>query len=188
MKMNKKGFTLMELLIVILIVSVVSVGAIISFGQVDDTAAKKERANQYAEIQRAASLYLDLHDALLKQFVSDQNTMIKLYTLQEEGYISRDLEDPVTTKEIDNSYSVILYVDTHELDGKEVQNVNSCIVDTTANITDDHCGARGEYYKCIANIFGNNENEYINYVKNGSTVTELDKTLACPCECLKKAK
>ena len=180
MKMNKKGFTLMELLIVILIVSVVSVGAIISFGEVDDTAAKKERANQYAEIQRAASLYLDLHDALLKQFVSDKYTMIKIYTLQEEGYISKELEDPVTTKEIDNNYSIVLYVDNDK--------VNSCIVDTTANITDNHCGTSGEYYKCIANNFGYNENKEIKYVKNGSTVTELDKTLACPCECLKKAR
>ena len=70
--MNKKGFTLMELLVVIVIVAVVSVGATISFGTVDDNTAIKERINQFKEIQRSANLYLDLNDqATINQFISD---------------------------------------------------------------------------------------------------------------------
>ena len=37
--MNKKGFTLMELLAVILILAVVSVSSTIAFGNIDDTTA-----------------------------------------------------------------------------------------------------------------------------------------------------
>ena len=49
--MNKKGFTLMELLAVILILAVVSVSSTIAFGNIDDTTAKTELKNKYIDIQ-----------------------------------------------------------------------------------------------------------------------------------------
>ncbi len=202
--MNKKGFTLMELLIVILIVSVVSVGSMISFGNVDDSTAKKERINQYVEIQRAAGLYMDLHDSTLKEFVSRGNegyVLIKLYTLQEEGYIDKNLEDPVTTNELPNNHSVVLYVDNHNNSktGKDVQSVGSCIVDTdldyekSADLAkiDNKCidsngsiydiedqnrnprDSKKNYYACIAN-------------QDGEHSTKDNKY--CNCDCIRIRK
>ena len=50
--MNKKGFTLVELMAVLIIVSVVSVSSIITFGQINKDTSKNELANNYKEIQR----------------------------------------------------------------------------------------------------------------------------------------
>ena len=41
----KNGFTLMELLVVIVIVSVISVSSVLAFGNIDDSTAIKDRIN-----------------------------------------------------------------------------------------------------------------------------------------------
>ena len=170
--MNKKGFTLMELLLVVLIVSIVSVGAVISFTSIDDSTALKERENQNKEIQRSASLYLDLHDSTLKQFINDKYTLIKLYTLQAEGFIDRKLEDPVNKKRINANNSVIIYVKKYynEAEARWVDLVDTCIantdfVDPPANTP---CGSTTDYYRCVANSHGETSN--------------------CDCDCLKKVR
>ena len=128
--MNKKGFTLMELLIVIVIVAVVSVGATVSFSNIDDETAEKELANIYKDIQRAASLYLDLHDSALDQFISDGRVTVKISSLQDENYVEKELVDPITGEDIDTSASVVLYV---KKEGTESKYVGSCIVKFTAS-------------------------------------------------------
>ena len=144
--MNKKGFTLMELLIVIVIIAVVSVAASVSFSNIDDETAGKELANTYKDIQRAASLYLDLHDSALEQFINESRVTIKISTLQEENYVSKDLVNPITGEDIDSSASVVIYI---EKDGNTKKYVNTCIVSFTKDST-----------QCIANSQGDTNCTY----------------------------
>ena len=141
--MNKKGFTLMELLVVILIIGVVGVASTISFSSVDDQTAQTERANMYKDIQRSASLYLDLHSSDLQEFTKSGKVYIKLYKLMEENYISASTEDPVTGDKIDHTYSVVLYVN------KEGENeyVDSCVVTYDLQCV---AGADGKSNTCSA--------------------------------------
>ena len=129
MNKNKKGFTLMELLVVILIVAVVSVSATVSFSNIDDSTKQKELENKYAEIQRAAGLYLDLHNSYLNTFISEKQMYVKLYVLAEENYVSSDLENPVTGDSINPDYYVKLYVPSDN------SKVESCIlsIDSSGN-------------------------------------------------------
>ena len=55
--MNKKGFTLMELLFVIVIVSLISISSVIVFGNIDDETSIKDRISIYKDIQKSALLY-----------------------------------------------------------------------------------------------------------------------------------
>ena len=82
MNKNRKGFTLMELLVVIVIVAVVGVGASISFNNINDSTAQVELENKYMEIQRAATLYLDLHNSSLDTFIENKEMYMKLYVLK----------------------------------------------------------------------------------------------------------
>ena len=140
----KKGFTLIELLVVIVIVAVVSVGATISFSNIDDDTSKKELLNMYKDIQRGAGLYLDLHQAALDQLISEGRVTLKINTLQDENFISRDLTNPINGESIDNTSSVVLYIKTDESSGNEY--VDSCVVNFKGDGTKT----------CIANSNGEN--------------------------------
>ena len=194
--MNKKGFTLMELLVVIVIIAVVSVGAIISFGTIDDSTAVRERENQFIEFQRSGNLYIDLHNSTLKQFVSERYALVGFYTLQEEGYIARSLEDPVTGDEIDASnYAVVLYIDSHTNGTERIDDVTSCIVDIGHNmdgndekvfINSCEPNANPEnYFKCVANQYG--KNEIVVKGSGNNQVLDKAKSNTCTCECLQKS-
>lgn len=188
--MNKKGFTLMELLVVIVIIAVVSVGAIVSFNTIDDTTAEKEKENQFIEFQRSANLYIDLHNSTLRQFVTDRYALIGFYTLQEEGYIPRFVEDPVTGDEVDvSNYAAVLYINNHTNGTERIDDVSGCIVDISKDIDNDvvlaSCGAyanRDQYFKCIANEYGKNE-----VVKKSNGTLDKEKSSTCSCECLQKS-
>ena len=121
MNKNRKGFTLMELLVVIVIVAVVGVGASISFNNINDSTAQVELENKYMEIQRAATLYLDLHNSSLDTFIENKEMYMKLYVLKELNYIN-DMENPVTGDDISSDYFVKTYIPS---DGKKV---DTCIL------------------------------------------------------------
>lgn len=121
--MNKRGFTLIELMAVLIIISVVSVSSIITFGAINKDTSKNELANTYKEIQRSAVLYLDLNDVWLKSFVSEKSIDIKLFELKNWNYISEDIVDSVNNTEISDNYIIKIYVAGT---GKNVY-TNTCI-------------------------------------------------------------
>ncbi len=123
--MNKKGFTLMELLVVISIIAVVGVASIISFGSIKDDTADEELKNKYIEIQRGASLYLDLHTTDQNWFIENKKIDIKLSDLKSENYITSDLSNPVTGGKISEDYYVRLCIKKDDLDDDVVE---SCII------------------------------------------------------------
>ncbi len=150
--MNKKGFTLMELLVVIVIVAVVSVGSTISFGTIDDTSSVKERINLFKDIQRSASLYLDLDEqSTINQFIEDGKLTVPFSILATENYIDKKIEDPVTGDIIADysrnnveiePYYVMLYI---RRDSDNIaQSVSSCII---KKVSGDNPIGR---YECVA--------------------------------------
>ncbi|MBR4177957.1 MAG: BspA family leucine-rich repeat surface protein [Bacilli bacterium] len=133
----KKGFTLMELLVVIAIIAVVSIASTVSFSNIDDATNTKELENKYIEIQRAASLYMDLHSDRLTDFVKDNHAYIPLSILEQEGYLTEDLSDPTGGDDISKNYSVKVVI------GDDLESVETCIV-----------SVKKEGDVCIANKFG----------------------------------
>ena len=133
--MNKRGFTLLELLAVVAIVAVVGVGATLAFNNIESETAEEELSNIYLEIQRAANLYLDLHSSDLEWFMHNKKIYYKLNDLMSENYVDQDLKNPVTKEKINSEYYVEIYIKN---DNNEV---GSCIIDRTNN-------------KCIANDLG----------------------------------
>jgi len=121
----KKGFTLMELLVVITIISVISVSATISFSKIDNDTSTIELEKKYKDIIRAAIIYADLNDSVMQSLVSKNKAYLKLYNLVEENYVSSDLSNPVTGEDISTNDTVVLYID--ESNGFSF--LNACIID-----------------------------------------------------------
>ena len=128
--MNRKGFTLMELLVVIAIVGIVGVTSVISFTSIKDVSAEKELVNKYKDIQRGANLYLDLHSADQNWFIEGKRIDIKLSDLKSENYISNDLSNPVTGENISEDYYVRLCI---KKDTNNEDIVDSCIIERSAS-------------------------------------------------------
>ena len=128
--MNKKGFTLMELLVVISIVAVVGVASIISFASIKDDTAEEELKNKYIEIQRGANLYLDLHSADQQWFIESKKIDLKLSDLRSENFITNDLSNPITGGVISEDYYVRLCI-VKDTNNQDI--VDSCIIERTSS-------------------------------------------------------
>ena len=126
--MKKNGFTLLELLAVVVIVAVVGVSASLAFNNIEDETADEELTNKYVEIQRAANLYLDLHSADLEWFIENEVIFYKLADLKNENYITSDLDNPVTGGLISSNYYVKIYI-KREPTSYNAYEVSSCIID-----------------------------------------------------------
>ena len=96
----KKGFTLVELLIVVVLMAVISTSSIIAFDNIDNDTDATDRINMFKNIQRSASLYIDLNDDWLNQFMTNQEIFISLGELKNTNYVNFDLEDPVSHEEV----------------------------------------------------------------------------------------
>lgn len=134
--MNKHGFTLLELLTVVAIIAIVGVGASLSFANIESDTAEEELTNTYISMQKAASLYLDLHNSDLEWFIQNKKIYYKVGSLMSENYIEQDIENPVTHEPIDSNLYIELYID------ESIGEVGSCIID------------RSDADKCIANSMG----------------------------------
>ena len=165
----KKGFTLMELLVVIAIVAVVSLASTISFSNIDDATSEKELANKYIEIQRAASLYMDLHSDRLKDFVKDNVAYIPLSVLEQEGYLSNDLSDPTGGEDISKTYSVEIVIGG--------DSVETCIVDIKKTGTECIADKFGKKGGCCSTNTASSDDlgpDYYAYIPEGGTPPVID--------------
>lgn len=122
----KNGFTLMELLVVIVIVAVISVSSVLVFGNIDDSTALTDRKNLYKDIQRTALLYIDLDDKSLYQFRESGQMHVTIAELQEDDYLE-ELKDPVTGDIIPPNYLIKIY--TANRDGYDY--IDTCILNNS---------------------------------------------------------
>lgn len=182
----KNGFTLLELLFVIVIVAVISISSVIVFANIDDDTSIKDRANTYMDIQRGAILYIDLNDYWLAQFKENGNIKIELSELKNSNYVDINVEDPVTNKEIPSNYMVQIYtakddydneyIDTCILDKKELltyycnENLTHCTeseceacLNSKKNDCSCFCQAFCNKMACVANSKGETQNCCLKY-------------------------
>lgn len=127
----KKGFSLMELLVVMAIVSVISVSSGIMFGNINDDSAETDRMNIYKDMQRAALLHLDLNNAALSQFRNAEfngTFTIGLETLMNHNYVDIELIDPVTNERFPN-YFVVVYTEKDHAVPESRDFINTCVLD-----------------------------------------------------------
>ncbi len=145
----KKGFTLMELLVVIVIVGIVTVTTIVLFDRVQNSTEEENLVNIYKDIEYSAKTYLDLNDSWLSTFNENKEVYISLSELQNMNYISNDLVNPITKENIPTSYLVKVYVENVNTTSEYV---NTCII----NISID--SGNNEIVSCIANSNGESNN------------------------------
>ena len=67
----KNGFTLVELLVVIVITVTVSAGSAMLFGKSNADTNEEDLRGKYREMQRAAIIYTDLNDSCILMFYQE---------------------------------------------------------------------------------------------------------------------
>ncbi len=91
--MNKKGFTLIEILVVIVLLAAVSVTIGVNLNGMQERQSKKEYDKYTETLEKAACTYAET-----KNFNGEYSVKIK--TLLEEGLLNKKLKNPDTEKSI----------------------------------------------------------------------------------------
>lgn len=139
----KKGFTLVELLVVLAFVALIGAGAIVAYEQSTITMKEDELVNTYLNIQRAAVLYMDLDDTSVKYFEETNELYVKLVDLKNMNFVSKKIKNPKDNTELPDSYIVKIYV----ADKNENKFLDTCILNQIDNLN-----------ICVANSDGENSN------------------------------
>ncbi|MFI3307769.1 MAG: prepilin-type N-terminal cleavage/methylation domain-containing protein [Mycoplasmatota bacterium] len=105
----RKGFTLIELLFVILILIIISSLTIVVIDNVIMNSKEELYETQIDSISEAAKTWaIDNAKQLPEQ--TDDSIQVTLYELQTGGYISKDLNNPMTGEYFENTYVIITRV------------------------------------------------------------------------------
>lgn len=111
---SEKGFTLVELLAVIVILGIIAAIAVPAIGKVIDNSKKDAHIANAKMIYEAARLY-----DVSEDFQTTRSTNITLSTLQSKGYIDEGLDAPSGQGYDGTSYvnltseNIVLYEDNH---------------------------------------------------------------------------
>ena len=97
--MNKKAFTLIELMAIIVILSVVSLMTVTVINDLLSKSKNNLSDDQIKNIERAAKEW-----ALKNE--NETNNCIEITTLKNEGYLQDNIIDPKTKKEITGSVKI----------------------------------------------------------------------------------
>lgn len=121
----KKGFTLIELMFVIVLLGVATASSIIVFDNIDKDTEAQDKANAYKQAQRAAYIYLELDDTAFSSFsTSSKNEIFISYDLiKNSNYVTADLYD-YNGGELAGNYVVKIYI-AKDKNGKDY--LNSCL-------------------------------------------------------------
>ncbi len=156
--MNKKGFTLIELMVVIAILAVVSASTIVIFDNTDKNTADSELRATYTGIQRDAILFMDLTDSWREQLNSNGYIYVKLNELENQNFVEAGITDPTNYDEIPRDYVIKIYIDEKVMDGVNKSRLDSCVLDLS-NEYSPKCIANSEGYHCnCCNYPENNKN------------------------------
>jgi len=109
-KDNKSGFTLIEIIVVILLISVVSVSSFVSVRIISNNKEIKKYERFYSQFDDALSLYLALNPEIYENLTNNvEGAIVSLELLKNKGLIADDIKDPTTNDVIDykNNYYVL---------------------------------------------------------------------------------
>ena len=110
--MNKKGFTLIEILMVLVILVTITVAGTFGIQSIQKKSEEKSLEELYSEILLAADVYLNENETFTTDLLNKEvdEKCIRIYTLQNEGLLSTSLTNPVTKKLIPGNLCVISYL------------------------------------------------------------------------------
>lgn len=155
--MNKKGFTLLELLAVIAVIALLGGVTISMFSASTDTSSEEDLANKFKEIQEAAIVYVDLNDSWLSSFTNGNEIYVRLGELQNTNYISSGIKNPLTGEDFPSDYLIKIYKVNPTGDNSYV---NSCIISKVGSNT--RCIANSDGYACECCDYELNSNDNMN--------------------------
>lgn len=113
MKNTRKGFTLIEILVTIILLAIVGTIVIFSVTRLDSKSKEENQKKYEAAIQSAASVYADEHpDAFNELHVSKAFIYIKAGDLIDAGYLKADLVNPETGQVIGRNELVKVSLDS----------------------------------------------------------------------------
>ena len=115
--MSKKGFTLVEITVVIAIVAFISTASIITFNQITDKVNNNELEDLITQIELATDVYFNVHTEYITQlYESDESDVIctRLYKLQQDGLIDMNLINPITDERISGTMCVYSSLDENK--------------------------------------------------------------------------
>ena len=110
--MNKKGFTLIEILVVLVILVAIMVTGTFGIQSIQKKSEEQALNELYSEILLAADVYLNENETFATDLLNKEvdEKCIRIYTLQNEGLLSTSLTNPVTRKLIPGNLCVISYL------------------------------------------------------------------------------
>ena len=110
--MNKKGFTLIEILMVLVILVAITVAGTFGIQSIQKKSEEKSLEELYSQILSAADVYLNENETFATDLLNKEvdEKCIRIYTLQNEGLLSTSLTNPVTKKLIPGNLCVISYL------------------------------------------------------------------------------
>ncbi len=143
----KNGFTLMELLVVIVITATISAGSAVLFSRSNDESNKEDLKGRYREMQRAANVYIDLNDSWRNTLNENRQVSVKLGELESTNYVDKDFQNPVTKEKFPSSYLIKFYIAS----SGDNEYLDSCVISNSGGQEVCIANSRGEACECCDN-------------------------------------
>lgn len=111
--MNKKGFTLTELLVVITLLVAITTSTIFGIDEIASQAKEKSLRELIKEIEQATDIYFSNNEVFTKSLLNGEieEKCTRVYVLQNEGLLDINLKNPVTDERIPGNLCVYSRVD-----------------------------------------------------------------------------
>ena len=110
--MNKKGFTLIEILIVISLLAIITTSSFIAFRSINENSKNNDYTKLVEEFKTTAEVYVDKNEELRKNIYNKEINYydVTLNMLLKDGLIENDIVNPKTNKKFNyDSYIRISY-------------------------------------------------------------------------------
>lgn len=120
----KNGFTLVELLVVIVITVTVSTGSAMLFGKSNAVTNEEDLRGKYREMQRAAIIYTDLNEGWRKTLNEQGSVSVRLGELMNTNYVDKNFSNTVTKETFPKNYIIKLYIAS----SGDNEYLDSCVV------------------------------------------------------------
>ena len=123
MHMNKKAFTLIEMIAAVIILSIIATIVTVSFKNVLTKNKEKRYAEFKRELEQAACVYIDLsvNKAYKDTCYSSNKCNIKVKQLVDDGLISEKLKNPNTDEVVDQNLIIEVKWTSNSQSGPKVK-------------------------------------------------------------------
>ena len=109
---NKKGFTLVEILVVLTLLVALTTTTLLSMENIRKNSGEKRLKELYSEIELATDIYLVNHGEVAEKLLNGESTSecVKIYKLINEGLLRNNLTNPVDGDPIPANLCVTVYI------------------------------------------------------------------------------